>query len=71
MAGIVEKISPEAEKDGWKVGEKVFALLPGGGYAQYCVIPHGMAVRMPENISFEEAAAIPEAFMTAWQGRVS
>jgi len=42
-------------------------LLPGGGYAEYCVIPHEMAIRIPDGISFEDAAGIPEAFLTAWQ----
>src|SRR5262249_12625147 len=51
---------------GWNVGDRVFALLPGGGYAELAAIPSGMAMRIPENLSFEEAAAVPEAFLTAF-----
>jgi tumor protein p53-inducible protein 3 len=48
-----------------KVGGRVMALLPGGGYAEQVVIPEKMAIPIPEAMSFEEAAAIPEAFLTA------
>ncbi|WP_309120965.1 NAD(P)H-quinone oxidoreductase [Paenibacillus sp.] len=64
MAGIVEAVG--AGVDGWRVGDRVCALLPGGGYAEYAVIPAGMAMAIPEPLSFEEAAAIPEAFLTAY-----
>ncbi|WP_199616063.1 NAD(P)H-quinone oxidoreductase [Paenibacillus alkalitolerans] len=64
MAGEVEEIGPDAT--GWKPGDRVCALLPGGGYAQYAAIPSGMAMRIPEPLSFEQAAAIPEAFLTAY-----
>ncbi|PZN06853.1 MULTISPECIES: NAD(P)H-quinone oxidoreductase [Thermaerobacter] len=53
--------------EGWRVGDRVFALLPGGGYAQYVTVPAAMALPVPPNLSFEEAAAIPEAFLTAYQ----
>jgi tumor protein p53-inducible protein 3 len=51
----------------FKKGDKVFGLLPGGGYAEYAVINESMAMPVPENLSMEEAAAIPEVFMTAYQ----
>ncbi|HEX3594031.1 MAG TPA: NAD(P)H-quinone oxidoreductase, partial [Polyangiaceae bacterium] len=47
------------------VGERVFALLPGGGYAERVVVPEKMLIPMPDKMSFEDAAAIPEAFLTA------
>jgi putative PIG3 family NAD(P)H quinone oxidoreductase len=47
------------------VGTRVMALLPGGGYAERVVIPSRMAIPIPENLDFTEAAAIPEAFLTA------
>jgi tumor protein p53-inducible protein 3 len=47
------------------VGERVMALLPGGGYAERVTIPARMAIPIPEGMSFEQAAAIPEAFLTA------
>lgn len=51
----------------WKVGDKVCALVVGGGYAQYCLAyePHALAV--PPSLSMVEAAAIPETFFTCWQ----
>ncbi|WP_047150337.1 NAD(P)H-quinone oxidoreductase [Aneurinibacillus tyrosinisolvens] len=64
MAGVVEKVGSNVE--GWKAGDRVCALLPGGGYAEYAAIPAGMAIRIPEGFSFEEAAAIPEVFLTAY-----
>ncbi|KAL6050962.1 putative NAD(P)H quinone oxidoreductase, PIG3 family [Balamuthia mandrillaris] len=66
-AGIVEEVSEAAAAEGWKKGDRICALLPGGGYAEYCAIPHGMAIRIPDGMPFEEAASLPEAFLTAWQ----
>jgi tumor protein p53-inducible protein 3 len=51
----------------WKVGDRVCALLPGGGYAELVSIPAELAMRIPPNLSFEQAAAIPEVFLTAFQ----
>jgi putative PIG3 family NAD(P)H quinone oxidoreductase len=65
MAGVVEQVG--ANCAGWKVGDRVFGLLSGGGYAEYAVIPGEMAMPIPEGMSFEEAAAIPEVFLTAYQ----
>lgn len=47
-------------------GEEVCALLAGGGYAETVVVPAGQVLRKPANLSFEEAAAIPEVFATAY-----
>jgi NADPH:quinone reductase-like Zn-dependent oxidoreductase len=65
MSGVVEDVGPRSS--GWRPGDRVFGLLPGGGYAEYAVIHERMAVLIPENLSFEEAAAIPEVFLTAFQ----
>lgn len=65
MAGIVEKTGENVTR--WKTGDFVFALLPGGGYAEFCIVHEQMAMPIPENISFVEAAAIPETFITAYQ----
>jgi putative PIG3 family NAD(P)H quinone oxidoreductase len=54
----------------FKKGDKVFGLLPGGGYAEYAVIHEEMAMAIPANLSMEEAAAIPEVFLTAYQALV-
>jgi len=51
-------------------GDRVFGLLPGGGYSEYCVIPESMAMPVPESFSYEEAAAIPEVFLTAYQALI-
>ncbi|MBP1933695.1 NAD(P)H-quinone oxidoreductase [Ammoniphilus resinae] len=64
MAGVVVKVGNGVQ--GWKVGDRVCSLLPGGGYAELVSIPAGMAMRIPENLSFEEGAAIPEVFLTAY-----
>jgi len=65
IAGIVVKKGSKVFK--WNSGDKVFGLIPGGGYAQYAVIHEDMALRIPDNLSFEQAAAIPEVFLTAYQ----
>jgi putative PIG3 family NAD(P)H quinone oxidoreductase len=51
---------------GWNIGERVMALLPGGGYAEEVVVHAGSAMRIPAALSDEEAAAIPEVFLTAF-----
>jgi putative PIG3 family NAD(P)H quinone oxidoreductase len=68
MAG--EIVSAGKNCENWKPGDRVFSLLSGGGYAQYAVIHQDMAMPIPGNLSFEEAAAIPEAFLTAYQAIV-
>ncbi len=68
IAGTVDEIGSNVSK--WKNGEKVFGLIPGGGYAEYAVIHQDMAMKIPENFSFEKAAAIPEVFLTAYQALV-
>lgn len=64
MAGVIEKVGSNV--DSWNVGDRVFALLPGGGYAEKVVIPSQMAMKIPDELSFKEAAAMPEAFLTAY-----
>ena len=49
----------------WKAGDKVCALLGGGGYAEKVLVPEGMVMPMPEGMSFIEAAALPEVYTTA------
>jgi NADPH:quinone reductase len=50
----------------WKVGDKVCALLPGGGYADYAWAEEGSCMAVPEGVSMLEAAALPETAMTVW-----
>lgn len=51
---------------GWSRGERVCALLLGGGYAEQVTVPAAMAIPIPDNLSYEKAAAIPEVFLTAY-----
>lgn len=51
----------------WKRGDEVFGLATGGAYAQYIKVPHKMILHKPKEISWEQAASIPEAFLTAFQ----
>ena len=63
---IIEVGKIAAEKSNWKVGDKVCALLGGGGYAEMVNVKYDMCMPVPENCSIVEAAAIPEAFATAY-----
>lgn len=51
---------------GWSEGDRVCALLPGGGYAEYVSVQHRMLMPVPEHVTLEEAAAIPEVQLTAF-----
>ena len=55
----------------WKVGDRVFGLVGGGAYAEELVAHADCVARMPDALSFTDAAAIPEAFITAWDAMVS
>lgn len=67
IAGVIKEMSPEAvTESGWKVGDKVCALLGGGGYAEFVAVHHSMLMPIPNGISMIEAAALPEAFATAY-----
>ena len=67
IAGIITEMGEEAkEKSKFKVGDKVCALLGGGGYAEYVSVKYDMLMPIPDNCTMTEAAAIPEAFATAY-----
>ncbi len=67
IAGTVIKLGAIAEKKSrWRAGDKVCALLGGGGYAQYVSTHYAMLMPVPKTCSMAEAAAIPEAFATAY-----
>ena len=67
IAGTVVEVGAEAaERSPWKVGDKVCALLGGGGYAQYVNVKYDMLMPVPAGCSVTEAAAMPEAFATAY-----
>ncbi len=66
MAG--EMVGAGDEVNHFQLGDRVCGLLPGGGYAEYCVIHQDLAMKIPQKWSYTDAAAIPEAFLTAYQG---
>lgn len=67
IAGVIVEMGEEAKaKSSWKTGDKVCALLGGGGYAEYVSIKYDMLMPVPKNCTMVEAAAIPEAFATAY-----
>mgnify|MGYP000411235458 CR=1 FL=1 len=67
VAGVIAGMSNEAiDGANFKIGDKVCALLGGGGYAEYVCAPVGMVMPMPKNLSFEEASALPEAYATSY-----
>jgi NADPH2:quinone reductase len=64
IAGEVVALGRGATR--WKLGDKVMALVVGGGYAQFCPVHEGHALPIPPGLSWIEAAAIPETFFTVW-----
>ena len=65
MSGEVVAVGSDVTR--WSEGDRVFGLLPGGGYAEYAVIHEQMAMAVPDTLNLVEAAAIPEVFLTAYQ----
>lgn len=68
FVGHIHQIGERVSK--WNGGERVFGILPGGGYATRVVTHQHLVTAVPENLSDEEAAAIPEAFVTAFDALV-
>jgi NADPH2:quinone reductase len=64
IAGDVVALGAGATK--FKIGDKVMALVTGGGYAQYCTAHESHALPVPASLSMNEAAAVPETFFTVW-----
>lgn len=65
VSGVVESIGSNSTK--WKKGDKVMALLPGGGYAEYAAVNEHHVMPVPATLSLLDAAAIPEVWLTAYQ----
>jgi putative PIG3 family NAD(P)H quinone oxidoreductase len=63
-AGVIRALGPGTA--GWKPGDRVMALLAGGGYAERVALPAGQLMPVPDAMNLADAAAIPEAFLTAW-----
>src|ERR1700738_3198067 len=64
IAGEIVAMGPKVA--GLTIGDKVTALLPGGGYAEYAIAAAPLCLPVPSGISMVEAAAIPETFFTVW-----
>ncbi|KAF1304124.1 NAD(P)H-quinone oxidoreductase [Candidatus Enterococcus willemsii] len=64
VAGIVREINGDSS---FKIGDRVMGLVNQGGYSEYAVMPSDRAMLIPDNLSFTDAAAIPEVFLTAYQ----
>ena len=67
IAGVITEMSEGAkQKSSWRVGDRVCALLGGGGYAEAVAVKYDMLMPVPKGCTMVEAAAIPEAFATAY-----
>jgi NADPH:quinone reductase len=64
VAGVVEEVGPGVT--GWEAGDRVMTLVGGGGYAEYAVAYANHLMRIPESMSFEEAACVCESYITAF-----
>ncbi|MFI2744224.1 NAD(P)H-quinone oxidoreductase [Zhouia sp. PK063] len=64
VAGVIVACGPEVTQ--WKKGDKVCALLPGGGYAQFVTVKEGQCLPIPEGLTYIEAAGLPETVFTVW-----
>ena len=61
-----EVVAINTNKSRFKIGDKVCALVSGGGYSSYCIAPIEQTLPIPKGLSYIEAAAIPETFFTVW-----
>ncbi len=68
LAGTVAAVGPGAMR--WKLGDKVTALVAGGGYAEYCAAPAGQCLPWPAGFDAVRAAALPENYFTVWSNLV-
>lgn len=67
VAGVVDQgDGPALAAAGLKIGDRVCALVAGGGYAEYCVAPIAQCLPVPKGLSDEQAACLPETFFTVW-----
>jgi putative PIG3 family NAD(P)H quinone oxidoreductase len=64
IAGEIVATGPETAR--WKVGDRVAALVAGGGYAEFCAAPGPQCLPIPGSLDMAEAAALPETFFTVW-----
>ena len=73
LAGVIAEVGSSVTN--YKIGDRVCALVGGGGYAEYICVPSGMVMPMPKNLTFDEASTLPEAYATSylnlfWEGHL-
>lgn len=68
VSGVVAAVGPGVTR--WQAGDRVAALLAGGGYASMAVVPEGQLLAVPDHLDLVDAAALPEAVCTAWSNLV-
>lgn len=66
VSGVVDQLGPGAESSGLKLGDRVFGMPKFGGYSDVICLPAGQVIKMPAAMSFEEAAALPVVYLTAY-----
>ena len=64
VAGVIAAVGGGVDR--WKVGDRVCALTPGGGYAEFCLTDARHCLPIPDGLSFLQAAALPETYLTVW-----
>jgi len=64
IAGVISKVGDNVTR--WKAGDRVCALVTGGGYAEYCIAPDGQCLPVPDELTMIEAASLPETYFTVW-----
>lgn len=64
VAGVIDQVGSQVSE--WRVGDRVCALVSGGGYAEYCVAPSVQCLPVPAGMTSLQAAGLPETFFTVW-----
>ncbi|MEO6524461.1 MAG: NAD(P)H-quinone oxidoreductase [Mucilaginibacter sp.] len=64
VAGTIVELGADVRR--WNIGDKICALVIGAGYAEYCAIPEGQCLPVPDNLTMVEAGSLPETFFTVW-----
>jgi putative PIG3 family NAD(P)H quinone oxidoreductase len=74
VSGVIAEVGPEVTKwpavTKWSAGQKVCALLAGGGYAEYVAVPAPQVMPLPDDMDLQQAAALPEVACTVWSSLV-
>lgn len=68
VAGTIAAVGEDVSR--WRVGDKVCALVAGGGYAEYCAAPAGQCLPVPAGMAMVDAAGLPETWFTVWSNMV-